>query len=96
MADVKLLPPDVELETKRVLKQLSRFSTGSTRYTISVSSFSKVKVQLPCLEEQTKIAHFLSALDRKIAVTNEQIEKTKKWKKGLLQRMFVQDGGYKI
>ena len=72
-----------------VLKQLSRFSTGSTRYTISVSSFSKVKVQLPCLEEQTKIAHFLSALDRKIAVVDEQIEGTKEWKKGLLQRMFV-------
>lgn len=72
-----------------VLAQLSKLATGSTRFTISVASFSSVLINLPCLEEQTAIANFLSALDEKINQTQTQIEKTETWKKGLLQKMFV-------
>ena len=43
----------------------------------------------PSLEEQTKIANFLSAIDQKINVVSGQIEQAKTWKKGLLQQMFV-------
>ena len=40
-------------------------------------------------QEQTKIAHFLSAIDDKIIHTRKQIEKAEVWKKGLMQQMFV-------
>ncbi len=33
------------------------------------------------LEEQTKIANFLSAIDQKIEVIEQQIEQAKQWKK---------------
>ena len=56
---------------------------------LSAKIIKDLQFKLPCLAEQTKIAHFLSALDRKTAVMDGQIEKTKEWKKGLLQRMFV-------
>ena len=62
--------------------------TGSGQPQIT-GDIKKHKIILPDLEEQTKIAHFLSSLDTKIAVVDEQMEKTKEWKKGLLQRMFV-------
>lgn len=75
--------------TPKVLKQLSKYATGSTRFTISVGNFSKVEVKMPCLEEQTQIANFLSAIDTKIELVNTQLEKTQGFKKGLLQQMFV-------
>jgi len=73
----------------RVLSQLTKLATGSTRFTISVKSFSSISVELPCIEEQTKIADYLSAIDNKINYCQGQIEKNEVWKKGLLQQMFV-------
>jgi type I restriction enzyme S subunit len=75
--------------TSEVLRQLSRFSTGSTRFTISIGNFSKVGVSYPCIEEQTKIASFLSDLDIKIEVLSTSIKNTQTFKKGLLQQLFV-------
>jgi type I restriction enzyme S subunit len=72
----------------KVLNQLAKLATGSTRFTISVKSFSEVLVELPCIEEQGKIANFLSAIDDKIKAVEAQIEKMEVWKKGLLQQMF--------
>jgi type I restriction enzyme S subunit len=40
-------------------------------------------------KEQTKIANFLSSLDKKIELTDNELEATKEFKKGLLQKMFV-------
>jgi len=75
--------------TPFVLRQLSRLATGSTRFTISKGNFSTVKVHLPCLEEQRKIADFLSAIDTKIGALAERSRSHREWKKGLLQKMFV-------
>lgn len=56
---------------------------------INKAEFSGFKVRVPCMAEQQKITEFLSALDEKIALTRQQLDKTKQFKKGLLQRMFV-------
>ena len=51
---------------------------------------SEIPITIPSnLEEQTKIANFLSSIDQKIEVVAQQIEQAKQWKKGLLQQMFV-------
>ena len=73
----------------KVLNQLTKLSSGSTRFTISVKSFSSIAVDLPCLQEQTKIANFLTTIDEKISLCDTQIAKTEQYKKGLLQQMFV-------
>lgn len=70
-------------------QQASDVSTGSTRKRIGLSELKKLPIKVPCLEEQTKIANFLSAIDQKIEVVAQQIEQAKTWKKGLLQQMFV-------
>ena len=71
-----------------VLKQLSRYATGSTRFTISISSFSKVEVQLPEIEEQRKIADILFKKDKEIKLLNERLRKTIKQKNELIRQLM--------
>lgn len=47
------------------------------------------KVSLPCLDEQSKIANFLSKIDLIVEKETEKLEELREWKKGLLQGMFV-------
>ena len=56
---------------------------------ISLQEFFEVNLKMPSLDEQAKIANFLSAIDQKIEIAAQQIEQAKQWKKGLLQQMFV-------
>ena len=63
--------------------------TGTTVKHVYNKDLKKIGYIYPCLEEQTKIANFLSAIDQKIEGVAQQIEQAKTWKKGLLQQMFV-------
>ena len=66
-----------------------KFNSGTAQPKLNMENLKKVPVIDPCLEEQTKIASFLSSIDQKIEVVTQQIEQAKTWKKGLLQQMFV-------
>ena len=77
------------MQTFEVREQIKKLATGTSVLGISKTNIGKVEIKLPCLEEQTKIANLLSAIDQKIEVVAQQIEQAKQWKKGLLQQMFV-------
>lgn len=70
-------------------KNITKLAQGSTRYNMSKLELLKLKIKLPCLEEQKKIANFLSSIDDKIEENQKILEKTKEFKKSLLQQMFV-------
>lgn len=66
-----------------------RFSQGSTFDSVNSEQIKKLSLFIPCLQEQTKIADFLTKLDDKIEKLALQLEQVKTWKKGLLQQIFV-------
>ena len=77
-----------EKRFKYLLDVISPGGAGRNRV-LSKREFLKLKWDLPCIDEQKKIAEFLSALDNKIELTAQQIDLTQTFKKGLLQQMFV-------
>lgn len=54
-----------------------------------ISKFTLMDILVPSINEQMKIANFLSAIDEKIQLVQGQVDKMEVWKKGLLQKMFV-------
>ncbi len=69
--------------------KLLSFSQGTSIKGFTSSDISSLKVNLPCKEEQQKIANFLSTLDKKLEAVQKQIDQAELFKKGLLQKMFV-------
>lgn len=49
---------------------------------VSYKYFSEIGLPFPSIEEQNKIVAFLSAIDDKINLVNQQLKKTKEYKKG--------------
>lgn len=62
----------------------------SDTWNLKYPAFSKIVVRVPRnMEEQSRIARFLLELDELISCTEQEIEITKRMKKGCLQKMFV-------
>lgn len=62
---------------------------GGTIKTITKEALSSFKLFIPSLQEQQKIAEFLTSIDKVIESKQQQIDLAESWKKGLMQRMFV-------
>jgi len=72
-----------------VHKNITGYVSGGTRAKLTKGEMLKIEIQIPSITEQTKIANFLSSIDEKINRTQNQIQQTGQYKKGLLQNMFV-------
>ncbi|MFV0153526.1 restriction endonuclease subunit S [Empedobacter falsenii] len=72
-----------------VYKNLSKIADTTSIPQINNKHIEPYKITIPLIEEQTKIANFLSAIDNQIEAVENQITKTETYKKGLLQQMFV-------
>jgi type I restriction enzyme S subunit len=77
------------VQTDNFRNYINSIPTASAQPNISNGDILNFESLIPCIEEQTKIANFLSAIEDKINHCQSQIEKIEVWKKGLLQQMFV-------
>jgi len=68
---------------------IARMAQGSSVIHLYPAQLKLLKLTVPSVPEQTKIADFLCALDRKIESVTTQITETQTFKRGLLQQMFV-------
>jgi type I restriction enzyme S subunit len=70
-------------------KQIDSFQAGGNRQGLNFAQIRSFLLPIPPkLEEQKKIAIFLSSVDELITAQAEKIEQLKKHKKGLMQRLF--------
>lgn len=69
--------------------RINRLNDSGAKSGLNLSTIRAFNLLIPSLPEQTKIANFLTALDRKIETVSAQITHTQTFKKGLLQQMFV-------
>ncbi len=74
-------------------KNMLNKAFGSTFLEISKSNIEKIKINIPTIEEQTKISNFLSLLDKKIELQSKKIEDLKLFKKGLFNMIFNEVDG---
>ena len=70
-------------------KKWVKFEQGSTFTAVNTKDVKSLKLILPTVQEQTKIASFLSSIDSKIEQVGKQLDESKQFKKALLQQMFV-------
>ena len=70
-------------------KNIYKFIETGTQGNLNAQTVKSLKVNLPHVEEQTKIATFLTSIDIKIDQNNKQLDQAKQLKKALLQQMFV-------
>lgn len=66
-----------------------RMGIGSTIKTIGLPFFKSLKILLPPINEQQKIATILSSVDEHIDEVDGMIEDLKKLKKGLMQKLLT-------
>ena len=71
------------------VKKITITAKGTGQKVLSFLDLQKIKILIPCLEEQRHIADFLSNFDEAILSAKKEQELWKELKKGLLQQMFV-------
>lgn len=68
-----------------------RHSQGmvSDTWNLKFRHFSEIKITIPCLDEQQKIASVLNSVDQEIGHLCDKLEALKNQKKGLMQKLLI-------
>ena len=70
-------------------ENLERLSTGTGSKRIAPKDFLNIKINVPEIKEQDKTANLLENVDEKIEDISNELFQINKFKKGLLQQMFI-------
>ena len=70
-------------------KKSERLIGGTGQKEFSEKELLKLKIDMPSLQEQSKIVNLFLTMDNKINNCENQLLKSQEFKKGLLQQMFV-------
>jgi len=77
------------VQSEAFISYIKSIPAASAQPNISNADIEKYECEIPSLDEQEKIARFLSMLDEKISILQKQIDLTKQYKQGLLKQMFI-------
>ena len=77
------------LKTDFFNREVLRNVEGGVRDYLFYDNFARIKFGLPCIEEQKKIADYLSSIDSKIDIESQLLHKFEKQKRYLLANLFI-------
>ncbi|MDM1056018.1 restriction endonuclease subunit S [Myroides sp. 1354] len=77
------------LKTDFFNREVLRNVEGGVRDYLFYDNFARIKFDLPCIEEQKKIADYLSSIDSKIDIESQLLHKFEKQKRYLLANLFI-------
>ena len=83
------------LNTFSVRKQIMSKAQGAQHINVGQEILSSVRVNMPSLPEQQKIAEFLSTIDTVIEKQKETVSAWEERKKGVMQKLFSQEVRFK-
>lgn len=83
------------LKTNSIQKQFYKEQAGGTQKFIALGLIRGLNINYPCIEEQEKIAGFLSKVDELINECEGEVKDLEEQKKGLMQKIFSQQIRFK-
>ena len=87
------------LNTSKMDRQLKRMVSSGARMdgllNINYETYMDVDVNIPCIEEQQKIADFLSSVDKVIFTSEEEVANLETQKKAVMKKIFSQEVRFK-
>jgi len=86
------------IKTNYLLKKFENISdkgNAKLRRSVKIENFKNIKIDLPSLEEQERIAFFLWNIDRKIELEEKKLNRLEEYKEWMLQKVFSQEVRFK-
>lgn len=75
--------------------EIARLSQGASVVHVYNDQLKKLRLSVPSIEEQEKIASFFSLIDDKISLQGEKLKMLKDYKKGMMQKIFSRELRFK-
>lgn len=82
------------LQSTLIQNLLFSITTGTALQQLPINRLNNLRIIVPPLKEQQKIAEILCTVDEQIEQTDQLIEKTKELKKGLMQQLLTKGIGH--
>ena len=79
------------LQTSTIINFFTSELTGTTIKNLSLTTIKNCSLYLPTIQEQTKIATFLTAVDERLTQLKQKKNLLEHYKKGIVQKIFAQD-----
>ena len=72
-----------------------KYTQGTKQQSLNNELVGKLRINMPSIEEQEKIASFFSLIDDKISLQGDKVEALKDYKKGIMQNIFSRELRFK-